>query len=59
MGLMNGQALRNPRLLGLAAMYNQRAVFYRAEVVELSGPGKFTRPDDPAARDAASQRKIR
>ena len=33
-------------------------IIYGIEVTELSGPGTFTRPDDPAAQKAAESRKV-
>ncbi len=37
----------NPDQLAVGA-YDVEAVFHKAEVVEISGPGAFARPDDPA-----------
>jgi serine/threonine protein kinase len=46
---------RNRSLLGLVSR-NMETVLHRAEVVEISGRGIFTRPDDLAAQMAESQR---
>jgi hypothetical protein len=44
-------ALGNEKLLGLGSSSNE-VVFHTIEVKEISGPGTFARPDDPAAKKA-------
>jgi hypothetical protein len=46
---------RDPSLLGLASLETE-TILHRAEVVEVTGRGVFTRPDDPAARHADAER---
>jgi hypothetical protein len=46
---------RDRSLLGLA-LHDMETVLHGAEVVEITGPGTFTRSDDPAARQAAARR---
>ena len=48
-------ALGNEKVLGLGSSSGQ-VVFHTIEVKEISGPGTFTRPDDPAAKKAAAAR---
>jgi hypothetical protein len=48
---------RDRSLLGLASL-NTETVLHRAEVVEVTGRGIFTRPNDPAARLAEAQRGL-
>lgn len=48
--------LKNAAVLGLGS-WNSPVIFHRVQIAELSGPGTFTRPDDPAAQKAAEQRK--
>jgi eukaryotic-like serine/threonine-protein kinase len=50
-GLDPNWLLRDPTLLGLGS-YASPTVFHRVEIVELSGPGMFLRPNDPAAKRA-------
>ena len=49
-------ARRNRALLAIGADRSE-IIFHKAEVVEISGQGKFTRPDDPAAKKAEELRK--
>jgi len=58
LSLAPGQDLRDARCLGLASIYRGVAVYHRAELLGVSGPGKFLRPEDPAAREAASKLKF-
>jgi hypothetical protein len=51
------QVMRDPRCLGLSSLYRGSAAYYRVEVVEISGPGTFGRPEDPAAQAAAKLQK--
>jgi hypothetical protein len=46
---------RDRSALGLA-LHEMETVLHRAEVVEITGPGRFMRPGDPAARQAEERR---
>jgi hypothetical protein len=48
---------RDPSLFGLASLETE-TILHRAEVMEVSGRGVFTRPDDPAARHADAARSL-
>jgi len=50
-----GWGLRDELALGLGS-WQSPTVFNSAEVLEVTGRGKFTRPDDPAAKAAAEKR---
>ncbi len=54
-GLPNSWNVKDATLLGLAS-FQTGLTFHRVEVVEISGPGTFTRPHDPAAKKVAQQR---
>ena len=51
MGIEPGWKLRDSALLGVGT-YCTWATFHSVEVCEVSGKGTFTRPDDPAAKEA-------
>ena len=51
----NLDQLPDKRLLGLSTHVNRTTV-HRLEVLEITGKGTFTRPDDPAAKEAEKKR---
>jgi formylglycine-generating enzyme required for sulfatase activity/tRNA A-37 threonylcarbamoyl transferase component Bud32 len=54
-GMMPHWLMNDKRVLGLGS-WKSPTTFHQVEIVEISGPGTFTRPDDPAAKKAAQQR---
>jgi hypothetical protein len=44
--------------LRTSQQFGNMATFHAIEVTEISGPGTFTRPDDPAAKKAAERRAM-
>jgi hypothetical protein len=55
-GLPPELSLKDAAVLAVGANKSP-TTFHRLEVVEISGPGTFPRPDDPAAKKAAESRK--
>jgi hypothetical protein len=53
-GPTHGWELKHGATLGLGS-FRSPTVFHHAEVVEVSGPGQFLRPGDPAAQRAMQQ----
>ncbi len=49
--------LNDPSLLGIGADQG-KTVFHRVQVLEITGHGKFIRPNDPAAKAAEAKRAV-
>ena len=56
MGLPMGWSIADEAVLGLGSAASSMS-YHRVEIVEVSGPGTFVRPDDPAAQAAATRKK--